>query len=259
MYFILIGITILTQLTGVFILAKSHADRVNEKMYEESLSLEEFLNQYGTISFQQIMDSLWFMGPIAICVVTLIIYLFFIWYRDWLGKNTFIYRLLMLPTARLNLYLAKATTILFKVLGLVALQLLLLPIENKILQVLVPVDFRNDLTIHEIATSRWLITLVPNTFSEFFINYGIGLMAVLVLFTAILFERSFRWKGIVLAILYCLLSGLVFLSPMLADSFLLNDYFYPVELLGLQFLTGLIVIAGSIWMSHYLLKNKITV
>ena len=28
------------------------------------------------------------------------------------GKNTFIYRLLMLPTNRLNIYLAKATTIL---------------------------------------------------------------------------------------------------------------------------------------------------
>jgi hypothetical protein len=208
---------------------------------------------------QQMIDSIWFAGPIAICIVTLLIYLFFIWYRDWIGKNTFIYRLLMVPTARINLYLAKATTILIMVVGLIALQLLLLPVENKILQLIVPADFRIDLTVHEIFMHSWFAILFPKTFMEFFIHYGGGLMAVLVLFTAILFERSFRWKGIVLAIIYCVLATLIFLLPMLVDSILLNDYFYPIELFGLQFLTGLIVIVGSIWLSHYLLKNKITV
>ena len=42
-----------------------------------------------------------------LCGVILIIYVFFIWYRDWLGKNTFIYRLLMLPTARIQCLFGK--------------------------------------------------------------------------------------------------------------------------------------------------------
>ena len=92
-------------------------------------------NNHGTMSFLNISKSVWFMGPIIVCGVTLIIYVFFIWYRDWLGKNTFSYRLLMLPTARINVYLAKATTILLYVLGLVALQLLLLPIEGTSIKV----------------------------------------------------------------------------------------------------------------------------
>jgi hypothetical protein len=252
-------ITIISQITGVFLSANSYVTKANEKIYEESMSQEEFLNQYGTMSFQQVIDSLWFVGPIAICIVTLLIYLFFIWYRDWIGKNTFIYRLLMLPTARLNLYLAKATTILIMVVGLVALQLLLVSIENKILQLIVPADFRMDFTVHEPFRYSWFTILFPKTFMEFFIHYGVGFMVVLVLFTAILFERSFRWKGIALAIIYCLLSTFVFLSPLLVHTFFLVDYFYPIELLGLEFITGLIVSAGSIWMSHYLLKNKITV
>jgi hypothetical protein len=176
MYFILIGITIISQIIGVFLSAKSYVNTVNEKIYEESLSQEEFLNQYGEMSFQQIIDSLWFVGPIAICIVTLLIYLFFIWYRDWIGKNTFIYRLLMLPTARLNLYLAKATTILIMVFGLIALQLLLLPIENKILQLIVPADFRMDLTVHETLRYSWFTILFPKTFMQFLIHYGVGLM-----------------------------------------------------------------------------------
>ena len=44
----------------------------------------------------------------------------------------------MLPTARMNIYLAKATTILLFVLGLVALQLLLFPVEGQVLQWMVP-------------------------------------------------------------------------------------------------------------------------
>ena len=80
---------------------------------------ETFIEQYGTLSFFDITQSTWFIGPIALCIAMLIIYVFFIWYRDWLGKNTFIYRLLMLPTNRLNIYLAKATTILLFILGLV--------------------------------------------------------------------------------------------------------------------------------------------
>ena len=40
----------------------------------------------------------------------------------------------MLPTARINVYLAKATTILLFVFGLVALQLLLLPVEGQVIQ-----------------------------------------------------------------------------------------------------------------------------
>lgn len=60
-YFIIIGITIISQITGVFISAKSYVNTVNEKIYEESLSQVEFLNQYSTMSFHRIIDSLWFI------------------------------------------------------------------------------------------------------------------------------------------------------------------------------------------------------
>ena len=38
---------------------------------------------------------------------------------------------------------------------------------------------------------------------EFVIYYGVGMTAVFVVFKAILFERSFRLKGIIYGILYC--------------------------------------------------------
>ena len=92
------------------------------------------------------------MGPIALCVAVLIIYVFFIWYRDWFGKNTFIYRLLMLPTASIQYLFSKGDndfTIYFR--SCWPLQLLLFPVESQVLQWMVPNEFRTDITINEIT------------------------------------------------------------------------------------------------------------
>ena len=247
------------QITGVIIEAKKYMNYANETMLAEAISKATFLAENEAFSFQYVTNSLWFNGPIALCIVTLIIYSLFIWYRDWFGKNTFIYRLLILPTTRINLFLAKATTIFLSVLGLIALQLILIFVESNILQWLVSAEFRVDMSIQEIIDSLDFLTiLIPGSFTEFIINYGMGLMAIFVLFTAIIFERCFRWKGIVLGICYCLVAVFIFISPVLIHVYL-ESYFYPAELIGLEFLAGLVVIAGSIWTSHYLLKNKIRV
>lgn len=258
-YLILIGITLVLQLTGVIVLSKKYIAQANQSMYENALSPAQFLQQYNPMTlYQQIIGSLWFMGPVMICVVTLVIYVFFIWYRDWLGKNTFIYRLLMLPTTRMNLYFSKITTIILMVLGLVAVQILLLMIGNQIIQSIVPAELRLGLSVWEFPRFDWLRLLIPRTFTEWVIYYSMGFMAVCVVFTAILFERSFRWKGIILAIIYVVLSVLVFISPLFVH-YSLDGYFYSAELLGLEILAGLIVTAGAIGTGQYLLKNKIRV
>ena len=258
-YLILIGITVVLQLTGVILLSKKYIAQANQIMYENALSPAQFLEQYNPVNlYQQIIGSLWIVGPVMICVVTLVIYVFFIWYRDWLGKNTFIYRLLMLPTTRMNLYFSKITTIMLMVFGLVAVQIVLLMIGNQIIQSIVPADLRLDLSIWEFPRFDWLSMLIPRTFTEWIIYYSIGFMAVCVVFTAVLFERSFRWKGIILAIIYAILSVLVFISPLIVD-YSLDGYFYFTELLGLEILAWLIVTTGAIGTGHYLLKNKIRV
>lgn len=258
-YLVLIGITVVLQLTGIFVLSKKYIAQANQIMYENALSSAQFLEQYNSMShYRQVIGSLWIVGPVMICVVTLIIYVFFIWYRDWLGKNTFIYRLLMLPTTRMNLYFSKITTIMLMVFGLVAVQILLLIIENQIIQSIVPADLRLDLSIWEFPRFEWLGMVVPRTFTEWMIYYSSGFMAVCVVFTAVLFERSFRWKGIILAIIYTVLSVLVFISPLFVQDSL-DGYFYFAELLVLEILAGLIVTTGAIGIGHYLLKNKIRV
>ncbi|GAB3046275.1 hypothetical protein [Virgibacillus ainsalahensis] len=261
-YLVLIGITIVSQIAGVIVTSNNYVSEANKAVYENLIPIEQFLERTGTMSMLQVIQSMWFMGPIALCIAALIFYCFFIWYRDWFGKNTFIYRLLMLPTARLNVFLAKATAIFLLVLGLVALQLLLLPVESTILKWMVPLDFRTDMVVGEMVNNSVngiLQVLLPQSFIQFMINYGIGFMAVFILFTAILFERSFRWKGILLGAVYSVIALSIFLLPILLEVFFGFDYLYPFEMLVIQGILGILVALASIWMSRFLLNKKITV
>ena len=259
LYLVLIGITILSQIIGVIVESRTYLNLANELIYKELMLKSDFIENYGTMSFLNISKTVWFMGPIILCGVILMIYVFFIWYRDWLGKNTFSYRLLMLPTARINVYLAKATTILLYVLGLVALQLLLLPIEVQVLKWMVPSEFRTDLSINEIANFHDLRIFFPNNFIEFILYYGAGMAAVFIVFTAILFERSYRIKGIIYGILYCAVSLVIFFAPIFINEFILGNYFYPIELFFIELIVGILVLSCAIWTGKFLIKNKVRV
>lgn len=259
LYLILIGITMFSQIVGVIYESGKYLTKANKSIYEDLIPKGQFIEQHGTISLLKIIETPWFMGPIALCAVVLLIYVFFIWYRDWLGKNTFSYRLLMLPTARVNVYLAKVTTILLFVFGLIALQLLLLLVENQVLKWIVPSEFRTDFPPFGITNSDFLKILIPGSFIDFLIFYGMGIIGVFIVFTGIMFERSFRIKGIIYGIVYVGLSVVFFLSPILVDSFILKNYFFTMELFFMEVCTGFLVLAGAIWIGNYLIKNKIMV
>jgi len=260
LFTVLLGITFVAQMIGVVVQSRSYLNLANEKMYKEMMPQAEFLESFGQMSFLQIAKSSWFFGPIALCVAGVAFYIFFIWYRDWIGKNTFIYRLLMLPTSRLNIFFAKITTILLMTFGFVAVQLIMIPIEIMVLKAMVPNEFRLDMGVMEVVTIIPELTLIfPSSFMQFIFHYGLGLLAVSVLFTGILFERSFKWKGILAGLLYGALAVVVLLLPLLLHEFVLNNFFYPIELLVLEIIMGLLVLSASIWVSGFLLKKKVTV
>lgn len=260
LYLTLMGMTILTQIIGIVVVANDYMGEANRSIYEESMSKQEFLDGFGYISLLKFVQTIWFLAPIAICITALLLYVFMIWYRDWFGKNTFIYRLLMLPTARINLFFAKATAILLMVFGLVALQIILLYVEGIILDWIVPGEFMIEMTIQQISHSfPELRILYPPTFTEFILYYGTGLMAVFILFTAILLERSFRWKGLLLGIGYVGLATAFFLLPIILPAMFDKTYLYPMEWLIIQSIFGIILIVISIGLSRYLLKKRITV
>ncbi|MFF2853419.1 hypothetical protein [Peribacillus sp. NPDC058002] len=258
-YLSLLLITLVSQFAGVLIVTKSLLNDAKEIISNEKLSEAAYVANYGAIDFTHIVHTLFFAGPIALCAVALIFYIFLIWYRDWVGKNTFIYRLLMLPASRLSIYLSKATAIFLMVLGMVAFQIIILPMENALFHSKIPEAFLNEMSIPTITkTSPILAMIIPNNFTEFLLSYGIGLMVMSVVFTAIMFERSFRIKGIILGLVYGGVTAALFLAPV----FIMNGgifHFYSNELFGLLLTLGIIVTGLSVWLGSWLLKNRVTV
>lgn len=259
-YLALVGITVVVQVLGVVIASRSYTNKINKYVYHEGMAIDEFLSQFGDMSMYAIIHSLWIQGPILFCISVLLIYTLLIWYRDWFGKNTFIYRLLMLPTERINIFFAKLTTIMVMVLSLVALQIMLLPVLNKVMSSLVPEAYFMNLSFKEMISGFDVLTILfPFSFSDFMIHYGLGLLAVTLLFTAILFERSFRLKGIVYGILYIALSLLILFSPVIMIAITETSYLYPLELFYLELILCVLVFIMSILTSRFLLNKKITV
>ncbi|WP_249599042.1 hypothetical protein [Peribacillus frigoritolerans] len=257
-YLSLLLITLVSQFAGVIIVTKSLLKDARETISNEKLSEAAYIANYGGIDFTHITNTLLFVGPIALSAVALIFYIFLIWYRDWFGKNTFIYRILMLPTSRLSIYFSKATAIFLMVLGLIAFQIIILPMENALFHTNVPEALLNEISISTITkASQVLALIIPSTFTQFLISYGIGLMIMSILFTAIMFERSFRIKGIIMGLLYCGIAAVLFLAPVLME--IGNFYFYPNELFGLMLAIGIILTGLSVWLGAWLLKNRVTV
>jgi len=217
----------------------------------------------GMMSFTWVvsMTNHYFIIPILISAAVIGLYIFMIWYREWLGRSTFIYQLMMLPTERRNIYLAKLSAILLVVFGLFSYQLLLLPLEKLVFNIMVPADLRVDSYWSEVISSnRALDLLFPRTFDQFVYQIGIGILAVLLIFTAVLLERSYRRIGIVFALIYLLASVCaVFYVPILLGLGGDETYLYPNELILITLAIYILVVILSVGLGFRLLAKKVTV
>lgn len=264
-----IGLLILTaisQFVSIFLVKSDYLNQAEHAKYaSSSAALEEFISSNGLISFHHVTNTLFFIAPIAICIALMMLYIFIIWYRDYFGKNTFIYRLFMIPTARMTIYFAKASTILLMILSLIAFQFILLPIEITVFQNSVPSELLEKITTIDfiLGSNDFFGIVLPGNFIQFLLSYGVGMASIFAIFTAILLERSFRWKGIVFGILYAIFIGILLISPLLLNELVLMPYngfsFYPIEVFYIELGLICVITAISIYLSKYLLQNKVSV
>lgn len=255
----LMGITAVFQTGAVLVYVQDELRRRDDYL-ELYGKLPESL---GPVSFARASSEMWFWFalPVAVAIGVLVFYAFFIWYRDWLGRDTFIYRLLTLPTARRHVYLAKLTALLTFVFAMLAWQLLLLPLEKWLFTMLMPSKYVEVSYIAEaIEENRVLMVLLPRNFDFFLVSYGIGILAVLVAFAAILLERSYRLAGIALGLLYVAACAVLVVIPLFYFAFESSGgFFYPEEVLGITLLTCACVGVLSVWISFRLLAKKVSV
>lgn len=255
----LMALTLIIQATALVWMTRSE---VADLRYAKLHSLISVIPERRISFADMIMNAQrWFAIPILISIVVLALYVFAIWYRDWFGRDTFAYRLLMLPTARRNVYLAKVTAVLLFIFAMLSFQLLLLPIEKLLFNLSVPGEFRESSFLSEsIGASRIFELLLPLDGTEFFLYYGLGIIAVFAVFTGILLERSYRWRGILFGAFYLAASLAAFLVPMLTLGLDRSDaYLYPGEILAILTAICIVILAVSVALGCWLVSRKITV
>lgn len=254
--FALLGLMTLTAIIQLIGLIKTTRLRVDE--IREASGLQD--TAYLKFSFADVVGAMqfWFTLPILICSTVLGLYVFLIWYRDWMGRDKFAYRMFTLPMARRNVYLAKATAIFIFVFTMIAFQLLLLMVERELFNTIVPTEYRMSSFFAEAVASYWVFDLVllPLNFLQFLVYYGLGILAVFTIFTAVLLERSYRWYGIVYAILYLAACGGAIGYAANVSYF---GYLYPREITTIRISIYLIVMGATLALGFRLVTKKIIV
>lgn len=260
LYIALLAVIFIIQLGTVLFEASSYMALVKEVTKGGRASPEQFLNEYWPFSLVDVIYARGFLIPIALGAVSVIIYLFFIWYRDWFARNTFIYRLLMLPVNRMTIYFAKLATIIVSVLGLISAQLVYLVIYKQIVKWIVPIVYRTDMKTSLLVASSDLSVLIPTHFSLFLIIYGLGTLLIIVLFTVILLERSFKLVGLLLGIIYTSFAIGLFILPFVVQFIFFDTfYLYTDEMFYVQLVISFIIGGVSLWISYILINRKVTV
>jgi len=252
----LMGLTAFIQL-GTFLWKTTGDVAIRQEQLARSNGAETFLPD---MTFAELMNSLqgWFIPPVFLCIAVMVIYVFLIWYRDWFSRDTFIYRLLMLPAARRNIYLSKLSAILLSVFSLLAFQLVLIVVLRWLFHVIVPAEFREHSYFADaLLTNQAWELLLPRNLWDFLFSYGLGTLGVIVVFTAILLERSYRGVGIFYGIGYVVLAFVALMWPFVFLG--LSSFFYPSEVAAIGLFMAAVVAVVSLWLGFRLLHRKITV
>jgi len=161
----------------------------------------------------------------------------------------------MVPGGRTPLYFAKLTAFLLFVFGMLAWQLLLVAALQLEYAWLSPEWMKAPSVFTDaMYASRVFQLILPLDFTEFLINYGFGILLVLLAFAGILFERSYRIRGLLIGILYLVLNVVLFIySTHAFDGFL-----YPDEQLAVCLTIFGLEVAAALWISLKLINRKVS-
>lgn len=245
LYFLLIGTLFIANLAGVM---KTLYDSVKRISLENNLPMNidilktnlgySFINEFTK-------NDIYVYGSMALGVAILfcLLYATIIWYRDYYSKSKTIYILLSLPQPKFNIYLAKLIMVIVMIYGVIACQFLFWYVDLNIIKILAGISSPNFANVYSnMMQSVNQINVVSPYLLDFLMIDLFGvILAVVVIFTGVLIERSFKKVGVLLGVGYILITiiGYVFIIGLdsgILGNLLLNHIMYYIVLLMVSIL-----------------------
>lgn len=206
-YFTLIGLLFTSNIGAtlykIFFITRRTVDNEGNPITMHTLKSSEGLEYINTY----IVGDLGSMTKMAMAFAVLLclLYSLVIWYRDYFSKSKTIATLLMLPQKRFNIYISKFLTVIMMIFGIIASQFLFWFIDLVIIKIILNVNTEGFLNVFKtmLVQQNMISNLVFNQPIDFMMVDILGvILAVTVLFTGVIIERSFRKIGVVLGSIY---------------------------------------------------------
>ncbi len=256
-YFTLIGLLFTSNIGAtlykIFFITRRTVDNEGNLITMHTLKSSEGLEYINTY----IVGDLGSMTKMAMAFAVLLclLYSLVIWYRDYFSKSKTIATLLMLPQKRFNIYISKFLTVIMMIFGIIASQFLFWFIDLFIIKIILNVNAEGFLNVFQTMLIRqnrfW--NLVFNQPIDFVMIDVLGvILAVTMLFTGVMIERSFRKVGAVLGAIYVVASIVLYI-------YVTTSYgIYSDILLKVHLLYYLVMFIVSTLISINLLNKRVS-
>lgn len=233
---LLISGLIVAEIASLLYQIYDYQSTIEKTMRIEQISeMDAIARAGGALIFAQATD--FYDSIIVLAMGMIILFAFWIWYRDWIGETKYIYRLLLLPGSRRAIFGSKMTALLLVVTSLIGIQWGLLLLSRNLYLWLLPDAQQVTASINEYSIYMKLFyTMYP---SDILFILLMTFIVISFVFMTVLLERSFRkGKAFLLVGLHgiALIGGYIILG--LALSAISND----LSQLHMQFYLGYIVL-----------------
>lgn len=256
-YLMLIGSIVFLQIAANFLESNNFMRIYKNYVKETGGNMSDFLENGGKFDFFQVQNHFIFELSIMLGIFALVLYVFVIWYRDWIGKNNLSYRFLTLPGSRMSIFYAKLACILFLIGGLLATQIVMLYLGEMLTGILLPDEMFETLRfLGQPVKNEVIGFILPSRILDFVLHYTVGIAILVAVNLMIVLRLSFKWKGFAMGIAVIGIFIALFIAVLLSGWL---DYIFSIEQLALTLLFSVLVIVGSLLASHYLMNNKISV
>lgn len=193
---LLISGLIVAEIASLLYQIYDYQSTIEKTMRIEQISeMDAIARAGGALTFAQATD--FYDSIIVLAMGMIILFAFWIWYRDWIGETKYIYRLLLLPGSRRAIFGSKMTALLLVVTSLIGIQWGLLLLSRNLYLWLLPDAQQITASINEYSIYMKLFyTMYP---SDILFILLMTFIVISFVFMTVLLERSFRKGKSVLA------------------------------------------------------------
>lgn len=243
-----IGATVLSMYSTVSIIALEEG--VNKSL--DILRGTKGLRHVYSYVINELISNTTFIFVIAILMC--LGYALVIWYRDYYSKSKTIAALFMLPQPRFNIYIAKLLLIVTLIFLVISFQVLFWFIDLSILKIVLNINNKGftDVFSTILYNNRTIMKLIsPSILTFIMIDFFGVILAVVVIFTGVLIQRSYKKLGAFL--------GIIYIGAVIMLYIFLGAYYgaYTDILLKVHLAYYAVIFAGSMYLSNKLLNKKV--